>query len=197
MELSIINIYIFILATVLAILEIQIEGQYGWAKNLPAWRPDKNKLYVKLFSKAFGEKELTGYHVTLISLLVLFFHFPFVLGYPLTWHNFVQIFSLFLLFTALWDFLWFVLNPHYPIRTFKKENVEWHKNWFLGLPLDYYAALIVSFWVIGIYQLFSGENLLIWWITNVGLFIIETLLLVGFSLYILKIDNWNNLGDSK
>lgn len=36
------NLYIFIMATVLAILEIQIEGKHGWAKNLPTWRPSKN-----------------------------------------------------------------------------------------------------------------------------------------------------------
>ena len=29
------NIYLFVLAVVLAILEIQIEGKHGWAMNLP------------------------------------------------------------------------------------------------------------------------------------------------------------------
>jgi len=37
------NIYIFVMATVLALLEIQIEGANGWARNLPTWRPHAAK----------------------------------------------------------------------------------------------------------------------------------------------------------
>lgn len=36
-------VYVFIMALVLAILEVQIEGINGWAKNIPTWRPDPKK----------------------------------------------------------------------------------------------------------------------------------------------------------
>lgn len=35
------------MATVLALLEIQIEGEGGWAKNLPTWRPHPDNVIGK------------------------------------------------------------------------------------------------------------------------------------------------------
>lgn len=65
-----VNIYLFITATVLAILEIQIEGKHGWAKNLPAWRPKGRNPAVRFYSRMMSGKEMTGYHffISLMSL---------------------------------------------------------------------------------------------------------------------------------
>jgi hypothetical protein len=31
------------------------------------------------------------------------------------------------------------MNPHYGWKKFTRENVWWHKRWFLGLPVDYWV----------------------------------------------------------
>jgi len=33
------SIYLFVVALVLAFLEVQIEGKHGWASKLPTWKP--------------------------------------------------------------------------------------------------------------------------------------------------------------
>lgn len=185
MSLILINIYIFILATVLAILEIQIEGEHGWAKNLPTWRPAAGKWYTKLYGKIMGGREFTGYHLTMFIFVLLIFHLPYVFGLPFTIDHWLKTLSFYFIFVGLWDFLWFVLNPHYPLSRFKKEHIWWHKKWFLFAPIDYYFLLIFSFLVI----LPTGDYS--WWISNVLLFAIQIILLILFTLYVLKIDNWS------
>lgn len=183
MGLVLTNVYIFIMATVLAILEIQIEGAGGWAKNLPTWRPRPDHPLAKIYSKIMSGKELTGYHTAMWIFVVLIFHLPFALGLPLTVDSKLKTLSLFFIFIALWDFLWFVLNPFHPLKNFTKNNPN-HKSFLLGMPIDYYYALTVSLVLAFIGGFFS------WWLANMGLFILETILAILFSLYILGIDNW-------
>lgn len=78
------NIYLFVMATAFAVLEIQIEGEHGWAKNLPTWRPKSHTWYIKLYSRIMSGKELTGYHLSIFSLAFLVLGLPYVFGYPLT-----------------------------------------------------------------------------------------------------------------
>lgn len=177
------NIYIFILAVSLAILEIQIEGAHGWAKNLPTWRP-KDKWFVRIYEKIMSGREFTGYHLTMFIFVLLILHLPYVFGLTLTIEHWLRTISLFFIFIVLWDFLWFVLNPHYPLSRFKKEHILWHKKWLLGAPVDYWASLILSFLIIIPTQDFS------WWIFNITLFLIFTFSLTLFTLYVLKIDKW-------
>ncbi len=190
MNLLITNFYIFIIAVVLALLEIQTEGSHGWAEKLPAWRPDKNQWSYK-FVWRIMTKELTGYHMVLVIFLLLFFHFPFFFGTVLSLENEVKILSLFFVFTALWDFLWFILNPHYSLKKFKEQHIWWHKRWLFGFPLDYYGSISISFLVL--IPLFISQNdlsIFNWWLTNLGLFIGETIILILFSQYVLGIKNW-------
>lgn len=70
------NIYIFILAVFLAILEIQIEGPHGWAKNLPTWRPKSKGLILRLYQKLMSDREATGYHMVMFTFVLLMFHLP-------------------------------------------------------------------------------------------------------------------------
>lgn len=183
MNLFFTNIYIFILATVLAILEIQIEGEHGWAKNLPTWKP-VNKWYTRLYGKIASGRELTGYHLTMFIFVSLILHLPYAFGLPLTVNHEMRTISYFFMFLMLWDFLWFILNPHYPLSRFKKEHIDWHPKWFLFAPVDYFILLILSFLIILPTQDF------IWWIFNLGLFSLETLLIILFTLHVLKIDKW-------
>lgn len=119
-------------ALIVALLEIQIEGSAGWAKNLPTWRRRIN---------LFGllDKELTGYH--LFSMLMWFTlpHFGLIFG-GWTIHKELILIAYFLAFLVLEDFLWFVFNPAFGISKFKSQFIPWHKKWFLGLPLEYWIV---------------------------------------------------------
>lgn len=190
-NLIITNIYIFFLALVLAILEIQVEGPNGWAKNLPTWRPKIDKWYVKLYMKFMSGREATGYHITMFTFVFLIFNLPYVFGLSLNLEHYLKTLSFFLIFIVLWDFLWFVLNPHYPLKKFKSEHIWWHKKWLMGAPVDYYGGLILSLLVLlPLAYLHNSTAIIFWWWQNITLFILETLILIIFSFWILDIDNW-------
>jgi len=40
-------VYFYLIGFFLAILEIQIEGEHGWAAKLPTWRPPKESKIAK------------------------------------------------------------------------------------------------------------------------------------------------------
>lgn len=193
MSLFITNIYLFIMAILLAILEIQIEGKHGWAGKLPTWRPKKTPWFLLVYKKVIGNREVTGYHLSLFTYVLFIFHLPFFLGTALTWENWLKVFSLFLIYIVVWDFLWFVMNPHYPLNKFRQEHVLWHKKWWLFAPADYFACLILSLLVLIPYDYLHPQlGLLNWWLAHVLLFTAETILVILFTLYVLKIDNWQS-----
>ncbi len=136
--------YLFILALVLAALEVQIEGADGWAAKLPCWRP-RGRWYVKIYSKVLSGKEVTGYHVFVFLFAFLMLHLPYVWGVPWTAHTEFQTLSVFFLFVVVWDFLWFVINPHFGVRKFHPGCATWHKIWLGPAPVDYFGALTLSF----------------------------------------------------
>jgi len=39
--------------------------------------------------------------------------------------------------------LWFVLNPHYGIKNFRKGKIWWHKQWWGPVPALYWFLLII------------------------------------------------------
>ncbi|MBI5622043.1 hypothetical protein HY933_04250 [Candidatus Falkowbacteria bacterium] len=185
------NIYIFILAVVLAILEIQVEGPHGWAKNLPTWRPLSTKWYVRLYQRLMSGKEFTGYHLTMFIFVLLIFHLPYVFGLELTLTHWLQTMSLYFMFVVLWDFLWFVLNPYYPLKKFKREHIWWHQKWLWLAPVDYYAGLLISLAVLLPWSVSHADpGLLYWWAAQVGLFAVGVAVLVVFTLVVLRIDKW-------
>jgi hypothetical protein len=192
MEIIFTNVYLFVLATVLAILEVQIEGKHGWAKNLPTWRPKNPNFFTKLYTGFLSGKDLTGYHLSMFSFVFLIFGLPYVFGLPLTLENILKTVSFYFMFCILWDFLWFVLNPHYPLKQFKKEHLDFHhKKWFFGIPTDYWGGALVSLLVL-IPVMQGGSFLFGWWLINICMFGLETILIIAFSLYILKIDKWHS-----
>lgn len=140
-------VYFFVIAVVLAVLEIQIEGKHGWAEKLPTWRPREKNFLNRLFRMLAHGKDLTGYHLALHIVLFLFFHLPFVWGQYWSWQQELEILSLFILFFLVWDFLWFVLNPHHALKDFGPKAIKWHKKWWGRVPVDYplgvLAALVV------------------------------------------------------
>ena len=41
--------------------------------------------------------------------------------------------------------MWFMLNPHYTIKGYKRENIWWQgkQEWYLGMPVQNYIGLAV------------------------------------------------------
>lgn len=137
--------YVFILATAFALLEIQIEGKNGWAKNLPCWRPDSQSILSRIYSLFMNGKELTGYHVVMFPIPLLILHFPFVAGASWTIFKELETLSMYFLMAPTWDFLWFVWNPAYGIIKFRPQFIPWHKKWIGPVPKDYPTGVAVSF----------------------------------------------------
>ena len=124
-----------VIALFWAKLEIQIEGAEGWASGLPCWRVEKHRL-LDIF---YGGRPLTGYHLWAFSSVLLFFHLPMFVLHQFTWRLELHAIGGFMLFWVVEDFLWFVLNPHYGLRKFRREHIWWHKRWLLGVPVDYWV----------------------------------------------------------
>lgn len=129
--------YLFAIAFLLAILEIQIEGKHGWAERLPTWRWDSPLI------RKWAGKPITGYHVCLVSLILLFVHLPVFEG-RWTWTKEAETLSFFFLLAVFWDFLWFVCNPHYGWSKFRAGEVWWFPKWWGRFPVPYYYSVAIS-----------------------------------------------------
>ncbi len=170
------SIYIFLMAIVLAILEVQIEGKHGWATNLPTWRPGDDKWYAKFYKKIMGEKEMTGYHLAMFSFVFLIFHLPIFWVYSWSLKEELDIISIFFIFIVIWDYLWFVVNPHFTIKNFKGDHIFWHRKWIGKWPSDYWFASLVSFLIAVIIDLFLNEGYLVKWLLMFVIFLSLTFL---------------------
>ena len=132
----VVGAYFFVIALVLAHLEIQIEGPHGWAEKLPTWRWDSRAV-----RRWFG-KPVTGYHLYLVTLILLFVHVPQLYGG--SWEREADLLAMFFLLTATWDFLWFACNRHYGVRRFRKGQIWWFPTWTLGVPRPYLLVIVFS-----------------------------------------------------
>lgn len=128
--------YFFLIALVLAHLEIQIEGPHGWAEKLPTWRWDGPGI-----RRWFG-KPVTGYHLYLVTCILLFLHVPQFYGG--SWEREADLLAMFFLLTVTWDFLWFACNRHFGVARFRKGQVWWFPAWVLGVPREYFVGLALS-----------------------------------------------------
>jgi len=170
---------LFIFCLILAALEVQIEGKAGWASKLPTWKPASFRWYSRLYRRVMSEKDMTGYHLLVFSLVFFFLHYPYFVGKTWNLPSELTTIALFFLVTIIWDFLWFVLNPNYGLSHFRSKNIWWHKKWFLFMPVDYYFGFIVS---VLFYVRFSFNWLLLKeWFAVVGLFLVLTLAVVIFA----------------
>lgn len=138
--------FVLVLAYLFANAEIHIEGDAGWAANLPTWRIEKHWL-LDLF---WGGRPMTGYHAYVFSFITLFFHFPLCFLGTWSWLAEARIAACVMLFWIAEDYLWFVRNPAFGWRRFRADLVPWHKHWAFGAPVDYWIFTIlggVLFWV--------------------------------------------------
>ena len=134
--------FVVLLGFFFAKLEIAIEGDAGWAANLPTWRIENHWL-LDLF---WGGREMTGYHAWAFSLVALFFHFPLVFSGDYTWPAEQRALACIMLFWVCEDFLWFVLNPAFGLHRFTKTQVSWHRHWWLGAPVEYWIFTPLGLW---------------------------------------------------
>lgn len=132
-------------AYVFARVEVEIEGEAGWAANLPTWRIEQHPL-LDIF---LGGRVLTGYHAWMFSFIALVFHFPlFFMG---QWSLRLEagVLGSIMLFWIVEDYLWFVVNPAFGWRRFKPAHIPWHKRWAGGVPVDYWMFGVLGallFW---------------------------------------------------
>jgi hypothetical protein len=144
-----------LLALVMALVEIEIEGPYGWAEKLPTPYRVSGPL-ARLFGLVLGGKPLTGYNLLIFAATLVAFHLPFAFGAPWTAARELALLAAWVAWSALWDFLWFLLNPAYGWRRFRPGNVWWHSRWLWRLPLDYWVAVVASLLLALAAQLVGG-----------------------------------------
>jgi len=171
------NLYLYLLMLVLAVIEIQIEGQNGWAVNLPTWKVKEGSWFDRLYKKIMSGKIATGYHLAVFTFVLMILHLPFVFSFSWRWWSELEVLSLFFLFIVFWDFLWFILNPHYGLKKFKAVEIWWHNQWLGPWPLDYYWGVIISF-LIYVPVMYVDFNALKQWFQTFITYIILTAIII-------------------
>lgn len=138
------TLLLFAWAFCLAGIEIEVEGGYGWAERLPTWFRRRGAVG-RAYGLVMGRRPLTGYHVYAFAIPVIVLHFPYVMGVGWTLAGELRTLALFFLVAVVWDYLWFVLNPAYTVRRFRRGAVWWFEvPWIWRFPLDYYAGVALS-----------------------------------------------------
>ncbi|MEZ0286139.1 MAG: hypothetical protein ACAH79_13020 [Thermoleophilia bacterium] len=133
------------LALWFALIEIEIEGPHGWALRLPTWFRTRGPAG-RVYGAISGRKPLTGYHLFMATLPLVILHLPFGYGADWSWAAEIMVLATFMAFAIAWDYLWFILNPAYGLRRFRRGEVWWYAGPWLGrLPYEYYAAVAGSF----------------------------------------------------
>jgi hypothetical protein len=130
-------VFMIFLAFLLALWEIQIEGKDGWAAKLPGWRIERG-----WFIKLTGGRPITGYHLSMTLFLIALVHLP-LFFVPWSWRLECLLLGFYVGMVFLEDFLWFVLNPYYGIKNFRKGKIWWHKPWWGPVPALYWFLFII------------------------------------------------------
>lgn len=138
-------LFLFGYALLFAAVEIEIEGPHGWAERLPTWFR-VTPLYARFYGLFMRGKPLTGYHLVMFVLPLWSFHLGFVGGVPWSAAGEATTLSAYVVWVLIWDLLWFVLNPRFGWKRFRRHQVWWHgRTWIGRFPVDYYSALATSF----------------------------------------------------
>jgi hypothetical protein len=136
-------LFLFGYALLFALVEIEIEGEHGWAERLPTWFR-VTPWYARLYGRLMNGKPLTGYHAVMFVLPIWSFHIGFAGGVPWSWAAEATTMSAYLIWAAVWDLLWFLFHPRYGWRRFVPNTIWWHRRWIGRFPADYLGALFGS-----------------------------------------------------
>ena len=143
-------------AVLMALLEIEIEGRHGWAERLPTWYRVRGPA-ARTYRFIGGTRPLTGYHLMMFPIPLLMLHYPYVAGADWSLAAEASTIAVFLAWIIAWDYLWFVLNPYWGVRRFRRGAVWWYPGAWVGpLPLDYLLAVGASFAVAALAWAFGG-----------------------------------------
>ena len=125
------TLFILITSTLYSLIEIEIEGPEGWCKKIPT-----------PYIIDIGTKKMTLYHLYMLLFIIVIVSFQTNLS--ITIESLLYTISNVILFIVLEDTMWFIFNPYYTIKNYKKEKIWWHSNqpWFFGLPSDIYKSSI-------------------------------------------------------
>lgn len=128
--------FVILVAVIMALFEIQIEGANGWAAQLPTWRVNVHFPLLGFWWNSKG-KPLTGYHLYLWLLTFLLPHFIF-LHSKWTFKREINLFCFYAFFSTFEGLFWFILNPAWGWSKFR-QGIPWYKEaWILGLPAEYW-----------------------------------------------------------
>jgi hypothetical protein len=166
-------------------IEIEIEGGHGWAERLPTWYYKRGP-FGRVFGWVMGHRPLTGYHTFAFTIPLLLLHLPFVSGVDWTLEGELLVVGTYFALAVFWDYLWFVLNPAYTVRRFRRGNVWWFEvPWIWRFPLDYYTGVGLSFVFAGLASWAAGDwaplELHAW--TIAGLILLTALAVLAAPLY--------------
>ncbi|MEZ0293915.1 MAG: hypothetical protein ACAH82_15330 [Solirubrobacteraceae bacterium] len=156
------TLLLFLWSFGLAGIEIEIEGGVGWAERLPTWY-FKRGLTGRVYGVVMGQRPLTGYHVYAFTIPLLILHFPYVMGVDWTLAGELRTIATYFVLAVVWDYLWFVLNPAYTVRRFRRGNVWWFEvPWIWRFPLDYYLSILLSIGLAGLAAVADGDASPLW-----------------------------------
>jgi len=162
-----------ILSAILALIEIVIEKDRGWASSL-----DERGWGKKLFAgtpvvRWIDKPYVTGYHLVVFgALLPLVLWAQYRMGFPAGFgsasHHPIAdglfFFSAFLAVCVVEDFLWFVLNWYYPssLTDLFAGEVWWHTGWVavgrsVKLPRIYLSVGGIALGLLAV-SLFLGKQ---------------------------------------
>lgn len=144
MHILAVSAFLLVLATLFGCFEIEAEGKNGWAERFPTWYRVNGpaKIYVKI-----THKPLTGYHAALFFVPIMIFIYPMIAAGHVTGAGVFAALATYYAWVVIWDYSWFVLNPHYGIHYFRPEAVWWfgHEPWLFGrIPTSYISAWATS-----------------------------------------------------
>jgi len=139
-----VSAFLFLLACLFGSFEIEAEGKYGWGEKMPTWYRVNGpaRLYVKVTNKP-----LTGYHAALFFVPIMVFFYPMIAAGRVTLAGSLAAVATYYAWVVVWDFSWFVLNPHYGWKQFRPNSVWWfgHEPWLAGrVPMSYVSAWVTA-----------------------------------------------------
>ena len=84
---------------------------------------------------AMGDRPLTGYHVYAFMIPLLMLTCRSCSASTGRLAGELIAFGTYFALAVVWDYLWFVLNPAYTVRRFRKGNVWWFEQpWIWRVP---------------------------------------------------------------
>lgn len=150
-------LFLYGYALLFAAVEIEIEGPHGWAERLPTWFR-VTPPYARFYGLFMRGKPLTGYHAVMFVLPLWSFHIGFVSGVAWSWAAEATTLAAYMVWVVTWDVLWFIFNPRFGWRRFRKGQVWWHgRTWIGRFPIDYWGAVVISLGVAASASLAGGD----------------------------------------